>query len=41
MLGTMLSKEEVDDFMREADVVKFISLENIDLVLLSGWKWET
>ena len=41
MLGTMLSKEEVDDFMREADVVKFISLENIDLVLFSGWKWET
>ena len=25
MLGTMLSKEEVDDFMREADVEKFIS----------------
>ena len=38
MLGTMLSKEEVDDFMREADVVKWISLENINLVLFSGWK---
>ena len=41
ILGTILSKEEVDDFMREADVVKFKSLENIDLVLFSGWKWET
>ena len=24
MLGNMLTKDEVEDFMREADVVKFI-----------------
>ena len=26
MLGAMLSKEEVDDFMKEADVVSFFYL---------------
>ena len=28
MLGAMLSKEEVDDFMKEADVVSFYLLNN-------------
>ena len=28
MLGAMLSKEEVDDFMKEADVVSFFLFNN-------------
>ena len=29
MLGTMLTKEEIEDFMREADVVRYIISSNI------------
>ena len=29
MLGTMLTKEEIEDFMREADVVRYILSSNI------------
>ena len=31
MLGATLSKEEVDEFMKEADIVSIYSLENIKL----------
>ena len=42
MLGTMLSKEEVEDFMMEADVVLFMifKLGHIMSCIL-GWKWKT
>ena len=32
MLGATLSKEEVDEFMKEADIVSIYSLENIKLL---------
>ena len=44
MLGTMLTKEELDEFMREADVVRqqeeelYTSL--LTRVIISGWEWE-
>ena len=44
MLGTMLTKEELDEFMREADVVRqqeeelYTSL--VTRVIISGREWE-
>ena len=47
MLGTMLTKEELDEFMREADVVRQKTEEEEELysslltcVIISGWEWE-
>ena len=45
MLGTMLTKEELDEFMREADVVRQQEEEELytsvlSRVIISGWKWE-
>ena len=45
MLGTMLTKEELDEFMREADVVRQQEEEELCTSLLSrviipGWEWE-
>lgn len=44
MLGTTLTKDEVEEFMREADVVykqfwKFVDI--LALIFNSGWKWKT
>ena len=41
MLGSMLTKEEVDEFMVEADVVRMMIFLFYNLYLsLTGWKWE-
>ena len=45
MLGTMLTKEELDEFMREADVVRQKADEDLytsvlSRVIISGWEWE-
>ena len=46
MLGTMLTKEELDEFMREADVVRQQEEEEdlyssvLSRVIISGWEWE-
>ena len=45
MLGTMLTKEELDEFMREADVVRQQEEEELNTsvlsrVIISGWEWE-
>ena len=46
MLGTMLTKEELDEFMREADVVRQQKAEEelytsvLSRVIISGWEWE-
>ena len=45
MLGTMLTKEELDEFMREADVVRQKPEEKLNTslltrVIISGWEWE-
>ena len=44
MLGTMLTKEELDEFMREADVVRQQEEELytsvLSRVIISGWEWE-
>ena len=46
MLGTMLTKEELDEFMREADVVRQPAEEEelysslLTRVIISGWEWE-
>ena len=46
MLGTMLTKEELDEFMREADVVRQPAEEEelytsvLSRVIISGWEWE-
>ena len=44
MLGTMLTKEELDEFMREADVVRQQEEEEYTSLLtraiISGWEWE-
>ena len=45
MLGTMLTKEELDEFMREADVVRQKPVEELytsvlSRVIISGWEWE-
>ena len=42
MLGTTLDKEEVEEFMREADVVIYRILKKkiSDLIIFfQGWKW--
>ena len=41
MLGSMLTKEEVEEFMREADVVSFTLYQVITVILSSGWQWKT
>ena len=41
MLGSMLTKEEVEEFMREADVVSFTLYQVITVTLSSGWQWKT
>ena len=45
MLGNMLTKDEVEDFMREADVVEshfmIFPLDIILICLFLGWKWKT
>ena len=42
MLGTMLTKEEVAEFMKEADVVRFQKLPTIMCVpCLPGWQRKT
>ena len=42
MLGATLSKEEVEEFMKEADVVRrqknFYS--RIMMIFVTGWKWK-
>ena len=41
MLGSMLTKEEVDEFMAEADVVRMMLFLFSKLYLsLTGWEWE-
>ena len=41
MLGSMLTKEEVDEFMAEADVVRMMIFLFSNLYLsLTGWEWE-
>ena len=45
MLGTMLTKEELDEFMREADVVRQQAEEELyssllSRVIISGREWE-
>ena len=45
MLGTMLTKEELDEFMREADVVRQKAEEEeytslLTHVIISGREWE-
>ena len=45
MLGSMLTKEEVEEFMREADVVRQKADEDLytsvlSRVIISGWEWE-
>ena len=44
MLGTMLTKEELDEFMREADVVRQKEEELYSSLftraIISGWEWE-
>ena len=43
MLGTMLTKEELDEFMREADVVRQkaekeeLYTSSLTRVIISGW----
>ena len=41
MLGSMLTKEEVEEFMREAHVVSFTLYQVITVTLSSGWQWKT
>ena len=42
MLGATLTKDEVDEFMREADVVGFgqNGSQFIETPSISGWKWQ-
>jgi hypothetical protein len=42
MLGTVLTKEEIEEFMAEADVVRWKHLKIILLtIFFSGRKWQT
>jgi hypothetical protein len=40
MLGFMLTKEEVDEFMAEADVVRMMIFLCYLYLSLKGWEWE-
>ena len=40
MLGAMLSKEEVDEFMREADMVRTVMMYSYQIMMIAGWEWE-
>ena len=42
MLGTVLTKEEIEEFMAEADVVRVEAYQdNLAAIFFSGWKWQT
>jgi hypothetical protein len=43
MLGSMLTKEEVDEFMREADMVRMSTILDTfpdQILFIAGWEWE-
>ena len=41
MLGANLGEEELDEFMKEADLVRWRENEDItESTFISGWKWK-